>query len=142
MYCSIFFTFVKKILMIEITSEEIRKTIEGAHMVLISTHHKLSLPVIKRMYKKMVSGIKFDDIKICENLIIDGHHRYISSLLAEIEIGRIKTLKSSATKECEWKEVDFDENDWDTHSKIQYLNQKDAEYNQVDLETINNIISE
>jgi len=25
---------------------------------------------------------KFDDIKICDNLVIDGHHRYISSLLA------------------------------------------------------------
>ena len=90
----------------------------------------------------MMNGIKFDDIKICENLVIDGHHRYISSLLAEIEIGKIKSLKSSATKECKWNDIEFDENDWDTISKIQYLNQRDAEYNHVDIETINDIISE
>lgn len=125
-----------------ITSEEIKRFITSREIVLISTHHKLSLPVIKRMYKKMVNGIKFDDIKICENLVIDGHHRYISSLLAEIEIGKIKSLKSSATKECNWSDIEFDENDWDTISKIQYLNERDAEYNQVDIETINDIISE
>ena len=128
--------------MIEITSEEIKKHITSREIVLVSTHHKLSIPVIKRIYKKMVNGIKFDDIKICGNLVIDGHHRYISSLLAEIEIGKIKSLKSSATKECKWNDIEFDENDWDTISKIQYLNQRDAEYNQVDIETINDIISE
>ena len=128
--------------MIEITSEEIKKYITSTEIVLVSTHHKLSIPVIKRIYKKMVNGIKFDDIKICGNLVIDGHHRYISSLLAEIEIGKIKSLKSSATKECKWNDIEFDENDWDTISKIQYLNQRDAEYNQVDIETINDIISE
>ncbi|MNE30818.1 hypothetical protein D3C80_1243550 [compost metagenome] len=90
----------------------------------------------------MVNGIKFDDIKICENLVIDGHHRYISSLLAEIEIGKIKSLKSSATKEYKWNDIEFDENDWDTDSKIQYLNERDAEYNQIDIETINDIVSE
>jgi len=128
--------------MIEITSEEIKKVIANREIVLVSTHHKLSLPVIKRIYKKMVNGIKFDDIKICENLVIDGHHRYISSLLAKIEIGKIKSLKSSATKEFKWNDIEFDENDWDTDSKIQYLNEKDAEYNQIDIETINNIVSE
>lgn len=128
--------------MIEIASEEIKKYITSTEIVLVSTHHKLSIPVIKRIYKKMVNGIKFDDIKICGNLVIDGHHRYISSLLAEIEIGKIKSLKSSATKECKWNDIEFDENDWDTISKIQYLNQRDAEYNHVDIETINDIISE
>lgn len=128
--------------MIEITSEEIKKYITSREIALVSTHQKLSIPVIKRIYKKMVNGIKFDDIKICGNLVIDGHHRYISSLLAEIEIGKIKSLKSSATKECKWNDIEFDENDWDTISKIQYLNQRDAEYNHVDIETINDIISE
>ncbi|MFC4477190.1 hypothetical protein [Flavobacterium chungangensis] len=128
--------------MIEITVKGIKKFIGHNEIALTSTHHKLSLPVIKRMYKKMVNGIKFDDIKIFENLVIDGHHRYISSLLAEIEIGKIKSLKSSATKEYKWNDIEFDENDWDTDSKIQYLNERDAEYNQIDIETINDIVSE
>jgi hypothetical protein len=126
----------------EITSETIKDFIVNNEIKLISSHHKLSLPIIRRIYKKMINGIKFDDIKICEDLVIDGHHRYISSLLAEIEIGKTKSLKSSVTKIYEWIDIEFDENDWDTDSKIQYLNERDAEYNQVDVETINNIISE
>lgn len=128
--------------MIEITVKGIKKFIKHNEIALTSTHHKLSLPVIKRIYKKMVNGIKFDDIKIFENLVIDGHHRYISSLLAETEIGNIKSLKSSATREYKWNDIEFDENDWDTDSKIQYLNERDAEYNHIDVETINDIISE
>jgi hypothetical protein len=93
--------------MIEITVKGIKKFIEHNEIALTSTHHKLSLPVIKRMYKKMVNGIK-----------------------------------SSATKEYKWNDIEFDENDWDTDSKIQYLNERDAEYNQIDIETINDIVSE
>ena len=45
-----------------------------------STHKKLSLPIINRIFKKMKHGIRFEDIKVSDNLIIDGHHRYISSV--------------------------------------------------------------
>lgn len=34
----------------------------------------------------MTNGIKFEIVKINENIIIDGHHRYISSELAKSEI--------------------------------------------------------
>ena len=125
-----------------ITLNDIKSYISSNEIALISSHKRLSIPVIRRISNKMRIGIKFDEIKVCDCIIIDGHHRYISALLAEIEIGKIKSLKSSATKECKWNDVEFDENDWDTDSKIQYLNEKDAEYNQVDIQIINNIISE
>ncbi|AWK07271.1 hypothetical protein HYN56_24785 [Flavobacterium crocinum] len=128
--------------MIEITAELIKDFLNDIDIKLVSTHNRLSLPVIKRIYKKMKYGIKFDEIKICDHLVIDGHHRYLSSLLAQIEIGTIKTLKTSATKEYKWDEVEFDENDWDTNHKIQYLNEKDAAYNELDVEIVNRIISE
>ncbi|MAQ41379.1 MAG: hypothetical protein CMH15_10095 [Mesonia sp.] len=56
----------------------ILKAIEESDNTLISTHKKLCLPIINRIYKKMINGIKFDDIKVCDTLIIDGHHRYVS----------------------------------------------------------------
>ena len=49
-----------------------------------STHERLCFPVIKRLYTKMKIGIKFSGIKVDGDLIIDGHHRYLASLLAEI----------------------------------------------------------
>jgi len=93
------------------------------------------------MHQKMLKGIKFDDIKICDNLIIDGHHRYISSLLADIQLTSVPTQKTSATQTFDWKNIEFDENDWDTESKIQYLNEQDAKYNNIDIDVLRQITS-
>lgn len=87
----------------------------------------------------MENGIKFDDIKVCDNLIIDGHHRYLSSLIMNLDIGQVFSHKTSATELTEWGAIEFDENDWDTLSKILYLNEQDAKYNRMDVEFLNQI---
>lgn len=46
----------------------------------------------------MINGIKFDAIKSNDNFIIDDHHRYICSLLANNFTDRINYSKTSATK--------------------------------------------
>lgn len=122
--------------MSEINKEIILKAIEESDYILFSTHSKLCLPIIKRIYKKMINGIKFDDIKICDKLIIDGHHRYISSLLANIKLEEVKSSKTSATIEYNWSTVEFVEEEWDTEDKILLLNELDAFYNNLTLEKI------
>ncbi len=87
----------------------------------------------------MSHGIKFDDIKICDNLIIDGHHRYLSSLITNFSIGQVPSPKTAATKQVEWNVVEFDENDWDTPLKIAHLNEQDAIYNGLDIEFMKQI---
>ncbi len=89
----------------------------------------------------MWNGIKFDEIKECEGLIIDGHHRYLSALITKFEIGSVPSHKTSATMQYNWKDIEFDENDWDTDSKIIYLNEVDARYNGIDLGIIEQMIS-
>ena len=79
--------------------EHYLKSIKESENILITTHKKLCLPILNRIYKKMINGIKFDDIKICEGVIIDGHHRYVSSLLANIKLDEAKSSKTSATIE-------------------------------------------
>ena len=120
--------------MIEITEEIIKKIILENEFEFISTHHKLSLSVINRIYRKMKNGIKFEVIKVNGSLIIDGHHRYISSKLAENEIGNMNYPKSSATIEYSWNVVKFVNEEWDTIDKIHHLNELDAEYNNIPLE--------
>lgn len=114
----------------------ILKAIEESDNTLISTHKKLCLPIINRIYKKMINGIKFDDIKVCDTLIIDGHHRYVSSLLAKIKLDKAQSSKTSATIEYDWKDVEFVEEEWDTEYKIRRLNELDAEFNNIPLEKI------
>jgi len=120
----------------EINKEQILNAIATSDNVLIATNRKLCLPIINRIYKKMINGIKFDDIKVCETLIIDGHHRYVSSLLANIKLDEAKSSKTSATIEYDWTEVELVEEEWDTEDKITRLNELDAEFNNMSIEKI------
>ena len=65
-----------------------------------------------------------------------GHHRYISSILAKIELGMSKSSRTSATIEYKWLEIELVEEEWDTQSKIERLNKLDSEFNNVPIEKI------
>ena len=119
-----------------INKEAVLKAIEESDNTLITTHKKLCLPIINRIYRKMIHGIKFDDIKVCDTLIIDGHHRYVSSLLANVKLEKVKSSKTSATIEYDWTAVEFVEEEWDTVDKIKRLNELDAEFNNVPIAEI------
>jgi hypothetical protein len=124
----------------KITAEFIKEFIENNNVPFRATQPKLCIPVIDRLCKKMSHGIKFDYIKICDNLIIDGHHRYLSSLIMDFNLGQVFSHKTAATKSVEWNVVEFEENDWDTPFKIAHLNEQDAIYNGLDIEFIKQII--
>ena len=119
-----------------VTKEIIEKFIQKNEIRLASTHTKLCIPVIDRIYKKMSGGIKFAGIKIDDNLICDGHHRYIASLLANFQIETLQGKRTSATSVINWQSVDFVEDDWDTAAKIKILNEQDAEFNDISLEEV------
>jgi hypothetical protein len=124
----------------KVSKEVIRDLILNNDLELKSTHKKLCVPIINRIYKKMSAGINFSGIKVEENLICDGHHRYIASLLANFPIDRIPSIITSATKVIEWESVIFEENDWDTTAKINMLNEEDANYNNIPIEKIIQIL--
>ncbi len=126
--------------MLEINKADILTALEVSKDSLISTHNRLCLPLIIRMYKKMENGIKFDAIKVSESTIVDGHHRYVASVLAGQNLPTIKSATTSATIEYDWKDVEFVEEDWDTPEIIQKMNEADAEYNNMTLDQINEMI--
>ncbi len=120
----------------KITKEIIIEFIRNNEIELSSTQTKLCLPVIDRIFKKMSAGIKFSGIKVENNLICDGHHRYIASILANFPLERIQGSVTSATMVVNWKYVTFKEEDWDTPAKIKMLNEQDAEFNNIPMEKI------
>lgn len=126
--------------MSNLTSEYLSKILSQNKVELKSTHKKLSIPIINRIYTKMLLGIKFDDIKIDNDLIIDGHHRYVSSILSNMKLGCVKSSKTSATIEYNWENVEFVNEEWDTEDKIRRLNEIDAEFNNISIEKILEII--
>lgn len=122
--------------MADTNKEEILKVISSSVGLLRPSQKRLCLPIIHRISTKMKSGIRFDDIKVCEGLIIDGHHRYISSLLATFQLGMVISLKTSATIQYDWENVEFVEEEWDTAEKIMRLNQLDAEFNKMPIDKL------
>ena len=114
--------------------------VNQGNIELKSTHERLCYPVIERIYKKMSIGIKFSGIKVDGDVIIDGHHRYIASLLAGITLDVYPSNKTSATKISDWKTVNFAEEDWDTEAKILILNQIDADYNEMTIYELNELL--
>ncbi|MBI1289274.1 MAG: hypothetical protein GC178_17035 [Flavobacteriales bacterium] len=119
-----------------ITKDLVLELISKHEIELKPTQNSLCIPIISRIYNKMLHELRFDDIKVCDGLIIDGHHRYISSLLAQKQHGTVPSLKTSATKVYDWNEVLFVENDWDTADKIEKLNRDDAAFNDLPVEVI------
>lgn len=122
--------------MIEINKTTIIEAVKNSNVVFKATQHELCLPIIRRIYNKMIHDIKFDDIKVCEGLIIDGHHRFISSILAKKQIKHVLSSKTSATIEQNWENIDFVEVEWDTDAKINHLNRQDADFNEITIEKI------
>ena len=123
-----------------ILKENIIDFIAKNNMEYNCTQPKLSVPVINRIYKKMVVGINFSSIKVANGLICNGHHRYVASKLANYELEIIPTTLTSATNVTNWPLIIFDEEDWDTKAKIDMLNEQDAAFNNIKLEKIIKIL--
>lgn len=118
----------------QITKEIVVELLQRGELELKPTQNKVCIPIINRIYKKMCIGIVFSSISVADGLIIDGHHRYIASLLADFKLERIKSDTTSATSVTDWNSVEFVEEDWDTEAKIKMLNEIDAQYNQLPLD--------
>jgi hypothetical protein len=123
-----------------ISKQDIQQLIFQNQLELNSTHSKLCIPIINRIYKKMKAGIIFTGIKVDNVLISDGHHRYIASLLANESLERFPTNLTSATMVTPWESVIFEDEDWDTPTKVNMLNQQDADYNGISLEKVLEIL--
>ena len=120
----------------KVTKEIILDFIQINKIELTSTQQKICLPIINRIFKKMAAGIRFPVIKVENNLICDGHHRYIASILANYPLERITGNITSATSTVPWESVIFEDEDWDTVAKIKMLNENDAKYNNISIEEI------
>lgn len=120
----------------QISIELVLRTLQEDKIYLKSTQTKLCYPIIDRIYRKMMIGVKFPNIKVIDNCIIDGHHRYLASILANVKLEMDISFMSSAKKVNDWKNVVLINEDWDTAAKIKLLNEKDAKYNNIDLNQI------
>jgi hypothetical protein len=123
-----------------LTTETIRLALQQREEPLTCTHARLCLPIIQRLHRKMLAGIKFPAIKVVGSLIIDGHHRYVAALMADYELEMVPYATTSTTRPTEWADVEFDTEDWDTEARIRLCNRTDAQFNGIPMEQMERLL--
>lgn len=75
----------------------------------------VSIPVIKRYYTLLQDGSEAPSIKVFDNIIIDGNHRYVAGFLFGVAPLISPGLASSVWQEkaiIAWENVHYDTEDW------------------------------
>jgi hypothetical protein len=111
------------------TIDEIKSVLNTAGINYFPTQLRLSIPIINRIAKKMSVGLRFKEIQVLDQLICDGHHRFVASLMANYPIEVSAGIKTSATIQYKWQDVVLEEGDWDTPLGIKEWNKRDAHFN-------------
>jgi hypothetical protein len=118
-----------------------QKILEGA-FELKPSQDKISLPTAFRIYKKMKASLKFDAIKISDDIVIEGHHRYVASVLAEKSIERFLSTKNHTQTVFDWKDVILKTVDYDDQSVVRYHNFNDALRNGISLKQVEKLLQD
>lgn len=83
----------------EFTYEEIKLFIETNSLKFNPGQNKISYPIIARISKRLQEGHRFGNIKVQNTIIIDGHHRFISLSLLNMNIDYDLGVKTSQNKQ-------------------------------------------
>jgi hypothetical protein len=105
------------------------------------TQNRISIPLVERLYKKMMAGLEFDAIKVAENLIIDGHHRYIAAVLSNTEITHFPSQQNHNQTSFDWAEITLTSIDYDKPIDVKYHNFNDAKRNGLSVVDIEKILN-
>jgi hypothetical protein len=104
--------------MSQITIEELKAFLQLEILKLQPTQNKLCFLIIRRIYHKMKIGVQFENINIDKELPINGHHRYICSLLLKKSINTNLWSSPSQIIVYKWSEIEIDTNDWESKELI------------------------
>lgn len=58
----------------KITKKLVHNFVSENEIKLNCTHQKSCVPIIDRIYKKMLKGIRFNEIRVADGRICDGHY--------------------------------------------------------------------
>lgn len=116
--------------------EQLVELMQSGKVELVATQAQVSFPLIERMYRKMMINVPFRAIQVHEKAVIEGHHRYLASMLAGQKMDQVPTPRSQAKQDVEWKKVQLLEDDYYTAARIKILNEEDAQYLGISVEAL------
>lgn len=119
-----------------IVKEQVIALMKSGNIQLAATQPSLCFPIVERIHKKMILGLRFASIQVEGGGILNGHHRYIASLLAEYPLEQTTGIRSGVKENIDWSAVMLVEEDWDSPFGIRMHNERDARYNDITVEDL------
>jgi len=99
----------------EITYEDVEAYLGNCSLEIKPGQKKVSYPIIKRIHRRLQDGHTFSNIKIANNVIDDGHHRFVSLSLLGMDINSVPAGENLTEEEkIEWSDVRLIKTDYDT----------------------------
>ena len=97
--------------------EEVKRFLIETEFDFAPSQQEISFPIIQRIHRRLQQGNSFKAIKVKENVIVDGHHRYISHKLLAIESETILGNSITESVKYVWSEINL--------TAIEYDNEND-----------------
>jgi len=109
----------------EITIQEVQDFLSKNNFYLKPSQKEVSFPVIKRIHTRLQKGKTFSPIKVCDDKIVDGHHRFICLAILGIDIEEVAGGGNISIKsDFQWTEISVVTNDYDSEEEILAYTQK------------------
>lgn len=106
----------------ELTFEKVEDFIKSNAFKFKPDQAKISYPIITRIHRRYIEGARYSDIKVRhDGVISDGHHRFISLSLLNVDV-HASPAGENSTKQTSisWGDVLLDENDFDSWAQKRY----------------------
>lgn len=100
----------------DITYEEVKNFLIETEFDCAPSQKVISFPIIQRIHRRLQQGNSFSPIKLKKNVIVDGHHRYISHKLLAVESETTVGGSISESIEYVWSEMNLTSVDYDSES--------------------------
>lgn len=106
--------------------KDLKALLQSDIFELVPSQNKLCYPIIQWISRKMMIGIQFENINVDRQLLINGHHRYVCSLLLNKAIVRNPWTGTSIVSDFKWSTIEIDDLDWESGEIIDRHNHADA----------------
>lgn len=102
-----------------LTKEIVEELLKENSFEYVSSQKKICYPKLERIFRRLSEGKDLHPIKFAENRIVEGHHRYLCSILLKKTIEMVKGGNNLSHKiSYPWNQVMIDEIDWDSPDEI------------------------
>ncbi len=95
---------------LQVTDDVIRAAMKNAP--LRTQQRSISVPIVQRYVDMLARGSKAPPIKVSDNVIVDGNHRYVAGRVFGTEPAQIQWMHARSQASRSWDDIFLDPVDW------------------------------